>query len=104
MARVCGGQYFERLLTRFSVPEEVFGPLSLKSLEKDKLKRNVQGFLPDSDVAFLDEVFKANSAILNCLLTLLNERVFDNGDQRIEVPCSCSRSPLLASYGYHQCT
>ncbi|CAE7327689.1 Dnah7 [Symbiodinium sp. CCMP2456] len=89
MARVCGGQYFERLLTRFSVPEEVFGPLSLKALENDKLKRNVDGFLPDADVAFLDEVFKANSAILNCLLTLLNERVFDNGDTRIEVPLKC---------------
>jgi len=89
MARVCGGQYFERLLTRFSVPEEVFGPLSLKALENDKLKRNVEGFLPDADVAFLDEVFKANSAILNCLLTLLNERVFDNGDTRIEVPLKC---------------
>ena len=46
----------------------------------------MEGFLPDADVAFLDEVFKANSSILNALLTLLNERVFDNGRSRIEAP------------------
>ena len=81
-----GARYFERLLTRFSVPEELFGPLSLKALEQDRYERLTDGFLPTAQVAFLDEVFKANSAILNALLTLLNEREFDNGSGRARVP------------------
>jgi MoxR-like ATPase len=84
--------YFERLLTRFTVPEEIFGPLSIKALEEDRYERLVDSYLPTASVAFLDEIFKANSAILNSLLTLLNEREFDNGTVR-------SKTPLLAVIG-----
>ena len=84
--------YFERLLTRFSVPEELFGPLSISALEQDRYERHTAGFLPEASIAFIDEVFKANSAILNALLTLLNEREFDNGAGR-------QRCPLVSVIG-----
>ncbi len=80
------GRYFERLLTKFSVPEEIFGPLSIRGLERDEYKRLTEGYLPTATVAFLDEIFNANSAILNALLTLLNEREFDNGASRERCP------------------
>lgn len=88
----CDARYFERLLTRFTVPEELFGPLSIRALEEDRYERHTTGFLPDATVAFIDEVFKANSAILNALLTLLNEREFDNGAGR-------QRCPLVSVVG-----
>jgi MoxR-like ATPase len=87
-----GASYFERLLTRFTVPEELFGPLSISALEQDRYERITEGFLPQAAIAFIDEVFKANSAILNALLTLLNEREFDNGAGR-------ERCPLISVIG-----
>lgn len=78
--------FFERLLTKYTNPEELFGPLSLSALENDQYIRNTDGYLPTATVAFLDEIFKANSAILNSLLTILNERRFDNGNVRVDVP------------------
>ena len=84
-----GGGFFQRLLTKFTTPEEIFGPLSLRALENDEYKRVTDGFLPSASVGFLDEIFKANSAILNTLLTILNERKFDNGGLRENCPVRC---------------
>jgi MoxR-like ATPase len=81
-----GGNFFHYLLTRFSTPEEVFGPLSLKALERDEFSRNVDGYLPTVHIALLDEIFKANSSILNSLLTILNERKYHNGKVVMDVP------------------
>lgn len=75
-----GGARFSMLFTKFSVPEEVFGPVSISALKEDKYVRVTSGKLPEADYAFCDEVFKASSAILNTLLKILNERVYDAGD------------------------
>lgn len=84
--------YFQHLLTPFSTPEELFGVLSLKDLEQGVYKRNVSNMLPEAHFAFVDEIFKANSAILNSLLTLINERIFYNNG--VPVP-----SPLMTIVG-----
>jgi MoxR-like ATPase len=81
-----GGNFFNYLLTSFSTPEEIFGPLSLKALEEDEFRRNINGCLPTAHVALLDEIFKASSAILNSLLTILNERKYHNGRDIVDVP------------------
>jgi MoxR-like ATPase len=81
-----GGTYFSWLLTRFSTPEELFGPVSLRALEQDSYRRITTGKLPEAHIAFLDEVFKANSAVLNAMLGILNERRFHNDGQAVPVP------------------
>ena len=86
IAQAFGARYFETLLSRFTVPEELFGPVSLKALEQDQFIRLTTGKLPESEVAFVDEIFKASSAILNTLLTIANERVFHNGGQPVTCP------------------
>ena len=87
--RVGGGAFFQWLLTKFTTPEEVLGPLSLAALEAGRWERVTAGKLPEAHVAFLDEVFKASSAILNALLTVLNERQLHQGSGVVDVPlCS----------------
>src|SRR5882757_9742130 len=84
--RIEGANYFQWLLTKFSTPEEIFGAVSLKGLEEDDYRRVTAYKLPEAHIAFLDEIFKANSSILNALLTVINERVFHNGRERVVVP------------------
>jgi MoxR-like ATPase len=82
-------RYFEWLLTKFTTPEEIFGPMSLAALEEGRYERVVEGKLPEAEISFLDEVFKASSAILNALLTILNERAFHQGSTSRAVPLEC---------------
>jgi len=84
--RIDGARYFQWLLTKFTTPDEVFGAVSLRALEQDEYRRVTTHKLPESHIAFLDEVFKASSSILNALLTLLNERRFHNGRDSVTVP------------------
>jgi MoxR-like ATPase len=84
--RITGARYFQWLLTRFTTPEELFGAVSLKALEEDDYRRLTTHKLPEAHVAFLDEVFKASSSILNTILTLINERRFHNGREVTDVP------------------
>lgn len=80
------GQFFEWQLTRMSTPEELFGPISLQGLQQDRYRRIPTGKLPEAEIAYLDETFKASSAILNTLLAAMNERVFYNDGQAIPMP------------------
>lgn len=83
--RIVGSKYFSWLLTKFTTPDELYGPASIVGLKEGKFYRETRGKLPEANTAFLDETFKANSSILNTLLTIMNERIFYNGDRAIPI-------------------
>ena len=81
-----GGQNFEYLLTRFTEPNEIFGPFDIRKLKEGELTTNTEGMLPEASMVFLDEIFNANSAILNSLLMALNEKLFRRGKETRKIP------------------
>lgn len=92
LSELVQANYFEYLLTRFTEPNELFGPVDINAFREGRYRRNTAGMLPEAEVVFLDEIFKSNSAILNALLTLLNERKFVSGGETI-------RCPLISVFG-----
>ncbi|MCA9696914.1 MAG: AAA family ATPase, partial [Myxococcales bacterium] len=79
-------KYYDYLLTRFTEPNEIFGPVDIQAFRQGSYRRRIEGMLPESEIAFLDEIFKANSAILNSLLGVLNSRRFSHGNTTMAVP------------------
>ena len=96
-AAIDGAVTFSALMHKFVPPEETQGPLKLSELKNDKYERNTKGYLPEAELAFLDEIWKSSPAILNTLLRLLNERTFRNGTVTSTTPL---RSAVAASNEY----
>jgi MoxR-like ATPase len=90
-ARLVDARYYEYLLTRFTEPNEIFGPIDIQAFRSGEYRRRMEGMLPAAEIVFLDEVFKANSAILNALLSVLNERVYTVGS-------TVHTTPLLSAF------
>ncbi|RYE24809.1 MAG: ATPase [Sphingobacteriales bacterium] len=80
------GKNFEYLLTRFTEPNEIFGPFDIRKLKEGELVTNTEGMMPEASMVFLDEIFNANSAILNSLLMALNEKIFRRGKETKKLP------------------
>lgn len=80
------GKNFEYLLTRFTEPNEIFGPFDIRKLKEGELATNTEGMMPEASMVFLDEIFNANSAILNSLLMALNEKIFRRGKETRKLP------------------
>lgn len=86
VALALGGRYFEYLLGRFTEPAEIFGPIDLRKLQEGRVETATAGMLPEAEIAFLDEVFQGSTAILNTLLSLLNDRRFRRGHTVLDCP------------------
>lgn len=105
--RMLDVRYFSYLLTRFTEPAELFGPMDIDEFRNKAFRINTSDMLPEAELAFLDEVFQGSSAILNTLLTLINERRFHNGSQTKDVPLltmlgstnELPDDPVLAAFG-----
>lgn len=91
-AYIGGARKFQKLMTRFTVPEEIFGPHSIKAMKEDRFERKIDKYLPTVELAFIDEIFKSNSSILNALLEALNERTYEHGSTVINLPLSSAFS------------
>jgi MoxR-like ATPase len=85
-AKLIDARYFEYLLTRFTEPNELFGPVDISAFREGRYTRRLEHMLPTAEIVFLDEIFKSNSAILNSLLHVINERKFQNGPEVVNVP------------------
>ena len=85
LSKLINGKTFEYLLTRFTEPNELFGPFDIRKLREGDLVTNTEGMLPEANLIFLDELLNANSAILNSLLMVLNEKIFRRGKEN--KPC-----------------
>ena len=85
-AKLIDARYFEYLLTRFTEPNELFGPVDIAAFREGRYTRRIDHMLPTAEIVFLDEIFKSNSAILNSLLHVINERKFQNGPEVVNVP------------------
>ena len=81
-----GANYFERLIGKFTVPDELFGPPKISALKEDKFERKIEGKMPTAHIVFLDEIWKANIAILNSLLKVTNEKKYENDGDLVDCP------------------
>jgi MoxR-like ATPase len=85
-AMFTGARYFEAILFSFTPPEEIYGPVSMKGLDQDRFERATTGYLPQADIAFVDEIFKGGEGVLNGFLAPINERIYKNGTQVQPMP------------------